>query len=54
MSNITEAKLENVVYIECPLFKNPPCSVNMEIKNPYDIEGVFQVILHEEVVNKFI
>ncbi|ORX55852.1 hypothetical protein BCR36DRAFT_320387 [Piromyces finnis] len=49
VSNITEVTLENTIYIESPLFKNPPFSVNMEIKNPYDIEGVFKVILYEEV-----
>ncbi|ORX67364.1 hypothetical protein BCR32DRAFT_305805, partial [Anaeromyces robustus] len=49
ISNITEAKLENVIHIESPLFKNPPYVEHIEIINPYEIEGTFQAILHEEV-----
>jgi hypothetical protein len=48
MSNINEATLENIIYIETPLFKVPPCTTTFDVKNPYETEGVFKIILHEK------
>jgi len=50
VSNINKATLEGIINIESPLFKTPPCSINIDIKNPYEIEGIFKIILHEEEV----
>jgi len=50
MSNINEATLENIIYIETPLFKVPPCTTTFDVKNPYETEGVFKIILHEKKV----
>jgi len=53
VSNITEVKIEDIIRVESPLFKNPPQSVNIDAKNPYDVEGIFKVTLREEVVNRY-